>query len=208
MWILYLILIALGVALVIGIYFYTRSHPPDEPFARDEYSTALEEAGSRDELSLTRRRAPVPYERNAMWPDKPAAAQNGSKIFTVTVRLAEAGIPTATVIETLARLGFTPGEHQIYHRIDSDGTPLYSVADLFEPGILHPLPEDSHLRGLAFFFAAQPGAAAVARLDRMLGAVHECAERLGGHIEDREHHPLTAARELELKLTAAGARGG
>jgi FtsZ-interacting cell division protein ZipA len=124
----------------------------------------------------------------------------------VTVRLAEAGIPTGTVIEMLARLGFTPGEHQIYHRVDSDGTLLYSVADLFEPGILHPLPEDSRLRGLAFFFAAQPGAEAVARLDRMLGAVHECAERLGGHIEDHEHHPLTAARELELKLAAAGAR--
>ncbi|HEX5313673.1 MAG TPA: cell division protein ZipA C-terminal FtsZ-binding domain-containing protein, partial [Gammaproteobacteria bacterium] len=202
MWVVYLILIVLGLALIAGVYFYTRSHPQDA--ARGERVVSnFPDAGVADVPPRPRPRARIREEPSrASSRTQPAASE--SRILSLHLRLPDSGLPAATVLDLLRELGFVPGEHQIFHRFDEDGSLLYSVADLFEPGVLHPLGEEARLRGLSFFFESRTGAAAIARLDRMLGAVYECAERLGGHIEDREHHPLTAARELELKLTAAG----
>lgn len=218
MWILRLVLIVLGVVFIIGVYWYTRRHPPRRKVGESRIEPAfIPERAVMPEAETVTEAAGAP-ERAAM--DRPVADPTrttdrsavhargaaGEELFALALRLPGEGMPAATVLKTLERLAFEPGERQIYHRPGADGAPLYSVADLFEPGILHPLPEAATLRGLVFFFAAAPGPEASGRFDRMLGAARECAERFGARIEDGSHRPLTAARELELKLAAAGAR--
>jgi len=127
-------------------------------------------------------------------------------IFSLTLRLPREGVEASRLLHHLERLGLVLSEQHIYHRVEADGKVAFSVANLFEPGTLHPLPPDSLVQGLNFFFMDVPCAATSSRFERMLGMAYECARAFNGHIEDDQHRPLTAARELDLKLRAAGAR--
>lgn len=218
-----IVLILLGIAFLVGVYLYTRRHPPRrdnadgqrvEPTLTEPPRPPSTEAGTS-----TTEPEPAPVleqmpERQEVSSGSPAASRapgdvhsrpRGS-IFSLALRLPGDGVSAQSVLRTLERLEFTPGDNHVYHRLGGEGEPLFTAANLFEPGVLHPLPDDAVLRGLVFFFQATPGAEASGRFDRMLGAARECAERFGGRVEDGSHRPLTAARELELKLAAAGAR--
>lgn len=127
-------------------------------------------------------------------------------VFSLALRLPEAGVDAGRVVHELERLGLSIDERHIYCQAGDDGSAVFNVANLFEPGVLDPLPPETSLRGLSFFFMAEPSPATGGRFDRMLGAAYECARALGGRLEDMRHRPLTAARELELKLAAVGAR--
>lgn len=220
MWILRLILIVLGIAFIVGVYLYTRRHPPrarhTQP-VRNEPSLTLHEASDVAETGTGRHApapdaitspiaAPKPESVVPAAPVEPRSESPRERIFSLTLRLPRDGVEAARLLHQLERLGLVLNDQHIYHRIDADGEPVFSVANLFEPGTLHPLPPDALLQGLNFFFMGVPSAATSARFDRMLGTAYECARSFGGVLEDAQHRPLTAARELELKLSAAGAR--
>lgn len=203
MWTLRLFLIALGLLLIIGLYFYTRRQQSQR--RRGEKETTKREPDVRMEPGWSRHPTATPpvsdfkpvEERKA-----PKEAGGEEKIFTLAVRLPEEGVAAETVTRTLERLGCELGVGHIYHCHGPDGQALYSVANLFEPGVLAPLAPNTSLRGLVFFFTARPGTNATLPFGRMLGAAREAAERLGGRVQDDSHRPLTAARELELKMAA------
>jgi len=224
MWILRLILILLGVAFIAGVYFYTRRHPPRRHGVRptrSEPTFSLHEA----RMEETRREEPsisfpdhVPEPAIEPEVEREAETEAGlgpvrenrdevarEVIFSLTLRLSREGVEVSRLLHYLERLGLVLNDQHIYHRIETDGTVAFSVANLFEPGTLHPLPPDSLVQGLNFFFMAVPSAATSSRFERMLGMAYECARAFNGHIEDDQHRPLTAARELDLKLRAAGA---
>lgn len=223
MWTLRFILIALGIAFVAGLYFYTRRHPPKRRTGGDQLRDPAGSAlPAREQLEprltlLPATDDPEPASRPAMAPSRsrgdlrqaakssPVPAVADAKLFSLAVRLPGEGLSAASVTRTLARLGCVPG-HGIYRYAPGEGEALYSIANLFEPGVLDPLSPEVRLRGLVFFFLAPPGRETGARFQRMLGAVHECAGQLEGLIEDHAHRPLTAARELEIRLAAAGGR--
>ncbi|MGH8129001.1 MAG: cell division protein ZipA C-terminal FtsZ-binding domain-containing protein [Gammaproteobacteria bacterium] len=238
MWILRLILILLGVAFVAGVYFYTRRHPPRagrSETVRSEPSLTLQEASAKADVR-TEPHVSVPGEStpplhadnpepqlepeseshsdSGPGPEVPAAPTEAQpetlreSIFSLILRLPREGAEASRVLHQLERLGLVLNDQHIYHRIEPDGELVFSVANLFEPGTLHPLQPDALLQGLNFFFIGLPSAATSARFDRMLGTAYECANRFGGQLEDAQHRRLTAARELELKLSAAGARNG
>lgn len=237
MWTLRIVLIALGIALVAGIYFYTRRHPPGrdvprrvppgEPRDPDSSIAAARRVPPRlppEAWKAPDATAAAPVEPSppsvAARAQEPSATAAGApqgtdaspsaagRLFSLAVRFPGAGISPGGVTRELIRIGCVPGSDQIYHCADSDGERQFSVANLFEPGVLHPLPPDEPLRGLAFFFQAEPGADAGLRLDRMIGAARECALHFDGHVEDHQHRPFTAARELELKVAAGSPRTG
>ncbi len=222
--ILRIVLIILGIAFIAGVYFYTRRHPPSghDKQSRAEPSLNPGIAGSPD--AQASRSQPTAAEVGREWrppalPDVPAVQLGAGsdvgesasepagreEIFSLALRLPDDGVPAQSLLRMLERLQLIPNEQQIYHRPGPEGESLFSAANLFEPGVLQPLGEDERLRGLVFFFQATPGADASMRFDRMLGAARECAQRFGGQVQDGAHRPLTAARELELKLAAAGA---
>lgn len=222
MWILRLVLIVAGIAFVAAVYWYTRRHPPrketDTHRIEPSFTSGASGSASTPTDATAKRLQPVADAAaqadftSGAGVDLPRASSpaapspSGAAVFTLALRLSGEGARVASVVQALERLEFEAGEQQIYHRRGPDGAPLYSAANLFEPGLLHPLSEDTVLRGLVFFFQAAPGLEASSRFDRMLGAARECARHLGGRLEDGNHRPLTAARELELKLAAAGAR--
>ncbi|MGH8273735.1 MAG: cell division protein ZipA C-terminal FtsZ-binding domain-containing protein [Gammaproteobacteria bacterium] len=218
MWTLRIILIVIGLLCLVGLYFYTRRHPPrgrqrpgrggDEPAPRIEPDwSALD--SSTPEPYVRQKGDEPPRAPSGEAEVKPAAESLSQsppveKIFTLSVKLPDEGVPATEAFGVLKHLGCTPGADGIYHCFNTSRRSLYSVADLFEPGALDP-PSAEYLRGLVFFFAAPPGPDTATLFDRMLGAARECAHSLGGSVRDAGHHPLTAARELELKLAATHA---
>lgn len=138
--------------------------------------------------------------------DSPQSTDREEVVFSLALRLPGEGIPADRLLHELQRLGLSLDGRHIYSQAGEDDEFVFSVANLFEPGVLDPLPSDSRLLGLSFFFMAEPSPETGSRLDRMLGTAYECARLLGGQLEDMNHRPLTAARELELKMAAVGAR--
>lgn len=233
MWTLRLILILLGIAFIVGVYFYTRRHPPrkrgkessrTEPSLTLDRTRAVRAPGApRCEPSVTVPRtgpgsvpgggaeapARVPETKSKPGPTggREEKDERGEEsIFQLALRLPREGVEASRLLPHLERLGLTPDESHIYRRVESDGQTAFSVANLYEPGTLDSLPPDSRLQGLNFFFLGVPSPATGKRFERMLGMAYECTRAFGGRLEDAQHHPLTAARELELKLCAAGAR--
>ncbi len=222
MWILRLILILLGIAFIVGVYLYTRRYPPRPRRTRkirNEPSIVLQEVQSTAEAQ-TESYVPIPDEPSmpisdpGLEPKVPEALVAGPiendqvSIFSLILRLPREGVEAARLLRQLERLGLVLNDQHIYHRIETDGEPAFSVANLFEPGTLHPLSPDALVQGLNFFFMGVPSSATSVRFDRMLGTACECARSFGGQLEDAQHRPLTAARELELKLSAVGAHKG
>ena len=221
MWTLRLILILLGIAFIAGVYVYTRRHPPrrrgKEP-PRTEPSLTLERTEVARPAAAPRREPSVSVSgagaesrsreaeaEDADGPAKPREDKGDQSIFQLALRLPREGVEASRLLPHLERLGLTLDENRIYRRVESDGQVVFNVANLYEPGTLDPLPPDSLLQGLNFFFMGVPSPATSKRFERMLGMAYECARAFGGRLEDARHHPLTAARELELKLHAAGA---
>lgn len=229
MWFLRLILILLGVAFIVGVYFYTRRHPPHRDRGRrqrtepsigphpDALETAAREVPSISMPGQGRDTGSAPMAEEPGEPSGPAGREAAAEgpgqrarpvIFSLTLRLPREGVEASRLLKQLERLGLVLNSQHIYHRVEADGQAVFSVANLFEPGTLDPLPPDVPLQGLNFFFMGVPSAETSSRFERMLGMAYECARAFNGRLEDAQHRPLTAARELELKLQAAGAGNG
>lgn len=232
MWGLRLILILLGVAFIAGVYYYTRRHPPrsrkdaapqrTEPTMRIDAprrpvmraqaparpaAPPLRESRERGQETAANGPGPaVPDGPGTGEAEKAVPVPREELVFSLALRLPGEGIPAERLLHQLQRLGLILDDRHIYHQPGPEAESVFSVANLFEPGVLDPLPAGSMLQGLSFFFMAEPSPATGNRFDRMLGTAYECARALGGQLEDMNHRPLTAARELELKLAAVGAR--
>lgn len=185
----------------------TRTQAPAPPVAsppseREAYRRQA--AGNKPVPDTPVRSEPVTSEAGKAMED--ARASREEIVFSLALRLPGEGVPAERLVHQLRRLGLALDDRRIYSHAGPDGEPLFSVANLFEPGVLDPLSTGEKLQGLSFFFMAEPSPSTGSRFDRMLGAAYECARALGGHLEDMNHRPLTAARELELKLAAEGSR--
>lgn len=236
MWLLRVVLILVGVAFVAGVYYYTKRHPPrgrgeraprseptfridapQRPVTRREppprpVHTATD-AVDTSAVDMTEPESGPAFgaveegEARGTGRQAPGAGSTANEVvFSLALRLPGDGVDAARVLRELERLGLRLDERNIYSQDGSGGEAVFNVANLFEPGVLAPLPPDAALRGLSFFFMAEPSPATGGRFDRMLGTAYECARALGGRLEDMGHRPLTAARELELKLAAVGTR--
>lgn len=229
MWTLRVILILVGAAALAALYFYLRRHPPrrgrgDESGVRSEpewHVPGDNQSGARPAepspavtAGAMRARAPVKPEKarppSAADHGEPAAPAStaarlpaGDEVFALGVAFPDGGVDAKAVVHRLGRLDCRPGKDGIYHFEDARGRALYHIANLFEPGVLEPLPETASLRGLVLFFAGRADRDDAHAFERMLGAARDIAGALDGRVQDARHRPLTAARELELKLAAA-----
>jgi cell division protein ZipA len=102
--------------------------------------------------------------------------------------------------EAILAEGFEFGRYDIFHRLDSAGRPLISLANLREPGTFEP----STMAGAAFpgvtVFAVLPGPVTGQRaLDELVSAGRGLAGRLGGILQDDRGAPLGAQRVAQLR---------
>lgn len=206
-----LILIVFGIGFLLWLYRYMRSHPKevdDKHSPTDSRSESmLSDTGEDMRESTTSESAPQRDRSDLLDPVRESRVKDDrqQRILSLSLRFSDEGLELGDLKKNLEKVGITLGTDSIYHHVNASGKVSFSVANLYEPGYLSPLPLDTIIYGVVLFFRDYPGEQASDRLDRMLGSAHELAQLVGGRLEDSSHHPLTAARTLQLKMVASGA---
>ena len=206
------ILLLVGVVIILGIYLFARlktlqlSLPRRRPKSAAQRRKAVSdvdgigidgridsgvedlgelfvEAGPAEPVIAAPSRQPVPEVR----PDH---------VFSLFVT-APPGVPFRgpMLLGALANARLEFGEMQIFHRvelIDGREKPLFSVANIREPGTFDPAAmENFTSQGLALFMQVHPGIDAVWAFEAMVEAARSLADSLDGTVCDATRSALT-----------------
>ncbi len=134
-------------------------------------------------------------------PERKAANRSElQKIISLRVcTLGEARWSGAQLLEALEHEGLAHGRYQVFHRRHVDGTSLFCIASLVEPGSfdLSAMPFQE-FRGVAAF-AVLPGSDdCVQTVEAMIATTRRLAERLSGMVQDGKGLPLSPQRAGSL----------
>ena len=138
---------------------------------------------------------PAPHTR-----PKPNANEL-QKIVTVRV-CASGGLRWGgkQLMEALADQGLVYGRYQVYHHKHVDGSTLFYVASLVEPGTFDmALMAEQEFRGVSAFAVLPGPLEPVQTIDAMFAAVRGLAERLSGMAQDANGAPLSPQRVGALR---------
>jgi len=141
------------------------------------------------------RPAPVAQEPAAA-PAEAKPQRTPQKIFALRVTAqAPARFDGLALLEALRAESLTHGRYDIFHRLHSDGRPVFSVASLKEPGRfdLQTMPATQY-PGVALFTVLPGPVSAADAFDEMLFTARALATHLTGVIGDERGVPLTATR--------------
>lgn len=113
------------------------------------------------------------------------------------------------LFDAMRTVGMHFGDMQIFHHFGIGALrserPLFSAADMFEPGRFDPDTIDTlETRGVAMFMQLPAPVEGSVALELMLGTAQRLAEIVGGEVCDAGHHPLDAARIEGLRRQAEG----
>ncbi len=197
------ILLGIGIAVLAGVYLYTRYRDrlPLVPSQRRE-----PDLGSLAEDAETEEQSPV-LEAGSADPDEapvpPVAAEK-----VIALRLIAGnrpGFPGEKLILTLRDIGLRHGRFGIfhYHLGDDDGPVQFSVASLVEPGSfdLSKLRESSY-PGISLFLAFPDAAGGIDAYDKMLEVARALAIRLDGKLLDEQGSALSIQRQRYMREEA------
>jgi cell division protein ZipA len=100
--------------------------------------------------------------------------------------------------------GLAHGRYHVFHRRHIDGTSIFSVASLVEPGTFDPAQMAmQEFKGVTLF-AVLPGPIdPLLTIDEMLAAARGLAGELPGIVQDSKGAALSAERMLELREDVA-----
>ncbi len=116
------------------------------------------------------------------------------KILQLNVRVRGGGLVTGPrVLAAAEACGLEPGEMQIFHRhLAGAGQPLFSMANLVEPGVFPFDAMEGFTTPGVTLFAQLPGPMeAMQTFDQMLAAAQSLASALDGEIQDETHSDLS-----------------
>ncbi|NND65069.1 MAG: hypothetical protein HKM24_03795, partial [Gammaproteobacteria bacterium] len=174
-----------------------------------------------DDVVLTDQAGHV-SEQQASDIDRPHASDKPQKIVSLFIKpktlVAAASVITErwqgpAVTDALEREGLEFGRHRIYHRWhtkiqlpqsvgEHKQNPLFSVADLREPGDLDPerlaTMTEQPLQGLVLFFALPGADDAIASFTDMLSTARRLATVLDGQVVD--NHGSDVSRQLAAHI--------
>ena len=149
----------------------------------------------------TQRETARPPAAEAGPPQTGRAGRPRQKIVALRVT---APLPTRfsglQLLEALEAEGLEFGRFDIFHKLDEQGRPLFSLANLLEPGTfdMGTIREGAY-PGIAVF-AVVPGPLPTAQIfDRMLAVARSLAARLGGSLQDERGAWLSAQRAAGLR---------
>lgn len=140
----------------------------------------------------------------AVAPQAPNASEK-QKIITVRVcAVGEARWSGADLMSVLEGHGLAFGRYQVYHRKHSDGSSVFFVASLIEPGTFDiALMPDEEFRGVSIF-AVLPGPLdALQTIDVLLATARDLARELSGTLQDAKGMPLSPQRVAALREDVA-----
>ena len=158
-------------------------------------------AGARD-MGTPRDRAEHRDQAPARAEPRPATAgRSPQKIVAIRVTAAHPSrFDGALLREVVTAARFTHGRYEIFHRLDSDGRPIMSLASLLEPGTFDPAKMDTAAYPGIAIFTVMPGPLPAARaFDELLDTARAMAHRLGGQLQDERGAPLSVQRVFKLR---------
>jgi cell division protein ZipA len=121
----------------------------------------------------------------------------------VTIRVCAVGEARWSEAELLAALelhGLAFGRYQVFHRKHVDGSSLFCVASLIEPGTFD-LAEmgDQEFRGVTLFAVLPGPIEPLDTMDELFGTARGLAEALSGMVQDAKGMPLSPQRAAALR---------
>ena len=117
--------------------------------------------------------------------------------------VAPARLDGARLKQAMTAEGLEFGRYDIFHRLHTDGRPVFSVASLREPGTfdLNAMPATQY-PGVALFVVLPGPVAAAEAVDQMVFTARALAAQLGGGLADERGVPLTPLRVSRLREDA------
>jgi cell division protein ZipA len=208
------ILVVVGLAVLAGVYLWSRrrsgqsSEEPtgtrveprleqEEDWPEDPLLPEPEDTGTPSgETGLLFEDLPVPGSE--VPPPQPAAPPE--KILVIHVRaLREPGFPGPDLVAALEFEGLEYREPGVYVQLSDQDQPLFTVANMFEPGsIPREAPEDFVTRGITTFMVL-PGPGSAETLARMVAMARRLAARLSGEVLDESLSTLTNQRATHMR---------
>lgn len=186
-----LILIAVGVLLIIGIYaggkWSRRKHRQATPLTADERTLAVESSS-----------APAQDETMSELDPEVAAEEEVEPPTILALHLMAAPetlIPGEALFQTFAELGLELGEMDIFHaRVTGEDEPIFSIANVVKPGTFR-VSEMAQLQspGLVLFMQLPGPDAPMQAFDHMMAIAQEVCERLDLVMLDGRRQPLDDA---------------
>jgi cell division protein ZipA len=165
-----------------------------EPIVRP--SVGVRDMGTPRDRAEHRDQAPERAE-----PRPVTASRSPHKIVAIRVTAAHPSrFDGALLREVVTAARFTHGRYEIFHRLDSDGRPIMSLASLLEPGTFDPAKMDTAAYPGIAIFTVMPGPLPAARaFDELLDTARAMAHRLGGQLQDERGAPLSVQRVFKLR---------
>jgi FtsZ-interacting cell division protein ZipA len=168
-----------------------------QPVARPEEPARQPETEAAPQAGVVPATTPAGDSGRFRAPErKPANRSELQKIISLRVcTLGEARWSGAQLLEALEHEGLAHGRYQVFHRRHVDGTSLFCIASLVEPGSfdLSAMPFQE-FRGVAAF-AVLPGSDdCVQTVEAMIATARRLAERLSGMVQDGKGMPLSPQR--------------
>jgi cell division protein ZipA len=144
---------------------------------------------------------PASSDRSSAPPAQTPNATEQQKIVTVRVCAAgETRWSGAALLAALELNGLAYGRYQVFHRRHTDGSSLFCVASLIEPGTFDVTRMSAEeYRGVTLF-AVLPGPVdPLLTIDELLGAARGLAQELAGMVQDSKGMPLSPQRIAALR---------
>ncbi len=209
-------LLAIGVAVVVGVYLWSRwqharrdeggsagglarrrtlSDPGQEP-VDDAVEGELRTLGK-----LIEEERPTPPVSGAGAAPN-ASRSTGERIIALhLVAAPDRPFPGASVRSAFEQAGLEYGPMGIFHRMGGEsGQPIFSVAALIEPGWFdRDAMSERAYPGLTFFMQLPQGGDMLAGFDDMVTTARQLADALGGELRDERRSALTAQTVEHLR---------
>jgi len=135
---------------------------------------------------------------------RPAKKIPSRKIVALRLSAGTDGVEGARLKLLLEAADLRHGKYSIYHRLHTDGSPLFSVASMVEPGTFDPFAMNSvKFPGITLFMQLPGSLAGDAMLAQLLACARELEQAMSGVLQEERGMPLTAPREQRLREDVA-----
>jgi cell division protein ZipA len=148
-------------------------------------------------------RRPPPADAGGRAEPAPATAPSGKPQKIITVRVtapAPSRFEGAALLAAIEGLDLVHGRFDIFHRMHPSGRPVFSIANLLEPGTFDPASMRSGAYPGVAIFAVLPGPVPGHHaLDDLMASARSLADRLGGNLLDDRGAMLSVQRMAQMR---------
>lgn len=152
-------------------------------------------------LYLIERRFPHWFGRQVEEADQDENAIADDEVIYINLKSREGTIDGADLIRVMEKCGLVHGDMDIYHRLaEGGGQPLFSVANMIEPGTFD-LENLMSLQtpGITLFLQLPRTLDALHALDEMWSTAQNMSRELDADLLDRNRQPLSAQKQQSMR---------